>query len=108
MKTRKVCIFFVFIVCAIGSWLYIADIEACGESNAIGRIIAMEGAITVNHTSTRLDAPLCLGDVIHTGANSRADLELLDSNTIFRIEPEAELRLLNFLVAPSDPLPSAK
>ena len=96
MNSQKALIIF-FNVCAISFLLIIITIDACKESEIIGRIIAIKGIITVNETQTRLNAPLCLGDVIHTGPDSRADVKLLDSNTVFRVEQQAELRLLGSL-----------
>ena len=108
MNSRKVLIFF-FSVCAISFLLLIVNnVDACEDGDAIGRIIGMNGVITVNDTHTRIDATLCLGDVIQTGPNSRADVKLLESNTVFRIEQQSELRLLVSLIARSSLIDPSK
>ena len=94
----KPLIIIVFVLFAASFFVLILNVGSCRENEAIGRIIAMEGVITVNSVQTHLNAPVCLGDVIHTGTNSRTDLKLLDSNIIFRIEQQAELHLLKSLV----------
>ena len=97
MNSRKALVYF-FNLCAISFLLIFVNVDVCRDSEAIGRIIAIEGIITVNQTQTRLNAPLYLGDVIHTGPDSRADLKLLSSGTVFRIEQQAELHLLGALI----------
>ena len=97
MNLRKAVIFS-FGLCAISFILVIVNVDACKDSDAIGRIVALKGLIIVNESETHLNAPLCLGDVIQTGPGSRADIKLLGSSTVFRVEQQAELRLLGALI----------
>lgn len=104
-RHTKALMLFAFNFCVIGFFLFIVNADGCRDREAVARIVAMQGEVTINHARTQLNAPLCLGDIIHTGRDSQAEVKLLDSDTIFRLEQQAELMLLRSLVSPRAPLP---
>ncbi|MFO1349364.1 MAG: FecR domain-containing protein [Gammaproteobacteria bacterium] len=66
----------------------------CDPSVAIGKMVSIQGAVTLNHALARLNDRLCQDDLIAVGPYSRAAFLLFATETTVRVDQDTEVRIL--------------
>jgi tetratricopeptide (TPR) repeat protein len=67
--------------------------DSCGSRNAIAKIVALHGSVTVNHAPARLYMFVCANGLVRTGENSRAAVRLIEADTLLRLNAGTELQV---------------
>ena len=79
----------------VSGWSGLAAADRCDD--LAGRLVSVEGDVSVAERPARMDEEICSGETIEVGARGRAAVRLADTQTVVRIDQNS-----TFVIRPSD------